>query len=129
MASDFQGNKRKQGIGFVHAWNGFKKVVKSERNFRLQLGMALTVAVLGLVFRISSLEWLLVLLASTLVLCLEMVNTALEKLLDYLAPHYHPQAGMIKDISAGAVLLATLFAAIIGGVIFIPEVFQLLVDL
>ncbi len=63
-----------------------------------------------------------VLLCSGSVLCLEMLNSALEKLADIVEPAFHPQIKIVKDVAAGAVLLASIMSAIIGTIIFLPEI-------
>ena len=70
-------------------------------------------------------EWLVVVLCITVVLTLEMINTAIEKLCDVVQPDYHPQIKIIKDIAAGAVLIAALGSIIIGAIIFVPKIIAL----
>ena len=70
---------------------------------------------------ISLMEWCLVTLAMGLVLSLELLNTAGEKLVDILSPDHDPRYGMVKDILAGAVLIAALAAALVGSLVFLPR--------
>jgi diacylglycerol kinase (ATP) len=93
----------------------------SELSIRiLAAGSVLTVAA-GAYFRISALEWCAALLALGLVWAAEGLNTALERLTDLVSPGYHPLAGMAKDIAAGAVLLASVAAVLVGALIFGPR--------
>jgi len=85
------------------------------------LAVAVAVILLGYLFGISRLEWILVALAMGLVLALELVNTAGEKLVDILSPDHDPRYGQVKDILAGAVLVAALAAAIMGALVFLPR--------
>lgn len=86
---------------------------------------ALLVAVLGgLYFGISKLEFLAILLISAQVISLEMVNTAIERTVDLVTSDYHVYAKIAKDVAAGAVLIASIIAVIIGGVIFLPYIFN-----
>ena len=81
--------------------------------------------ILGWVFQIDAMEWMVILLCITAVLTLEMINTAIEKLCDVVHPGYHPQIKVIKDIAAGAVLLAAVGSVIAGAIIFLPKIIAL----
>jgi len=108
--------------GFVYAWRGLAAGAEG-RNFRVMLAIAVAVVFLGFINKISPEEWALVSLATGLVLGLEMVNTAGEKLVDILSPGHDPRFGLVKDILAGAVLIAALAATVVGVVIFWPRLF------
>ncbi|ARI77027.1 diacylglycerol kinase family protein [Halobacillus mangrovi] len=118
MNSDYKGRKKKKSIGFRYAINGLKQVYKTEKNFRFHLAAAITAIVAGLLLSLTPLEWAVITLIIALVLTLEMVNSSIELLLDYLAPELNPMAGLIKDIAAGAVLLASSASVIIAILIF-----------
>lgn len=109
-------------MGFVYAWRGLAAGAKG-RNFRVMLVMTVAVTLLGIIEEISPQEWALIALATGLVLGLELVNTAGEKLVDILSPGHDPRYGMVKDILAGAVLMAALSATGVGIVIFWPRLF------
>lgn len=106
--------------GFAYAWRGIVAGTAG-RNFRVMLAAAIVVVVLGCLLNISLMEWCLVTLAMGLVLSLELFNTAGEKLVDILSPDHDPRYGMVKDILAGAVLVAALAAAIVGALVFLPR--------
>jgi diacylglycerol kinase (ATP) len=106
---------------FGFALKGIRLVLK-ERNFKIQLAAALIAIILGIVLHISILEWLAVIFCAALVLCLEMVNTAIEKSIDLVHPEWNEKAGQIKDISAGAVLVVAIASAMIGAIIFVPKI-------
>ncbi|MGR9049329.1 diacylglycerol kinase family protein [Halobacillus faecis] len=125
MSSDFKDRKQKSGIGFRFAWNGIKEVYQSERNFRIHLSVALLVFIAAFLFGLTKVEWMTILIIIVIVLSLEMVNTAMERLLDFYHPEQHPVIGSIKDITAGAVLVASIGSVIIGLIIFIPKLFLL----
>ena len=107
------------------AISGIITFFRNERNGQIQLVAAIIVVTLGLVFQIGAMEWLVVVLCITVVLTLEMINTAIEKLCDVVQPDYHPQIKIIKDIAAGAVLIAALGSVIAGAIIFVPKIFAL----
>ena len=106
--------------GFVYAWKGIVAGAAG-RNFRVMLAAAAGVIVLGCFLDISGVEWALLTLSVGLVLALELLNTAGEKLVDILSPDHDPRYGMVKDILAGVVLIAALAAAVVGALIFLPK--------
>ena len=87
------------------------------------LGVAFAVILLGYFLKISTIQWCLVSLATGLILGLELINTAGEKLVDILSPDHDPRYGQVKDILAGGVLVAAAGAAIVGLLIFWPLLF------
>lgn len=97
-----------------------------ERNFKIHLAAAVLVLLAGSYFKVSSLEWLILLLNIGLVLALEMINTAIEKWVDYISPEKNKLAGQIKDISAGATLIGAITAAICGTIVFYKYIIALL---
>ncbi|MBI2482722.1 diacylglycerol kinase [Candidatus Uhrbacteria bacterium] len=102
------------------AWRGLLLVARSEQNFRIQLSVAGAVGVLAMLFRIRVGEVLVLALVATAVLVLECINSAVERLLDLVQPRLHGYVREIKDMMAAAVLVASLGAALIGGVILLP---------
>lgn len=107
------------------AIKGITETLKSERNIRIMLVcFALTVAA-GFIFGISGGQWAAVLLCSGGVLALEMINTAIERLTDLVTEQRHPLAEKAKDIAAGAVLVFSAAALIIGLIIFLPYIIDL----
>lgn len=112
----------KQSIGssFKHAFEGILTVFKKERNFKIHCSFIIAVCICGFFFRITKQEWITCLLLFGLVLSLEILNTAIESVVDLASPIYHEKAKIAKDCAAGAVLAAAFFAAIIGLMIFIP---------
>lgn len=118
--------KDKKGyIGFSHAWNGLKIIMK-ERNFRIHLIATVCVILAGLYFTLNVLEWAVIILVIGIVLISETFNSVIEQMIDYMKPEIHPTAKLIKDMSAGGVLLAAIIASIIGAIIFLPKIIQIL---
>jgi len=112
---------RIKGVGY--AFKGAWILVRTESSIQIQVVIAILVIVAGFYFEISALEWILQLFAIGLVMGVEGVNTAIEKLSDYVQPEHDPRIGRIKDISAGAVMIVSLLASIIGLIIYIPKIF------
>lgn len=108
-----------QNIGF--ATEGIKYFFKSERNGRIQAVIAFVVVAAGFYVGLSPLEWCIILGCIALVIALEMINTSLERVCAMLSLELHPTIKIIKDVSAGAVLWAAFFCAVIGCIIFIPH--------
>lgn len=111
---------------FGYALAGVAHCLKSERNFRFHSFAAAVVILCGLFFHLALWEWVAVLLVIALVLMSEMLNTALESLVDLCVTEYHPLAKVAKDVAAGAVFVFCFFAAIIGLIIFIPHILSFL---
>ncbi|MGB4776404.1 MAG: diacylglycerol kinase family protein [Daejeonella sp.] len=108
--------------GFSYAFNGLIYAFKTQMNFKFHVVATLATLGLATYLKISSAEWLWIITAISLVLIAELFNTALEVLVDLVSPAHHPKAGIIKDLSAAAVLLTAFLALFIGLVIFIPKV-------
>ena len=103
------------------AIQGIVSMFITENNARIHLLATTLVVSAGFYFHLSSNEWLWVLLAIALVWIMEAVNTVIETLVDLVSPDFNPLAGKAKDIAAGAVLIASIFAIIVGIIIFIPK--------
>src|SRR5688572_26309939 len=111
---------------FRYAINGVAEAVRTQWNFRVHFACTVIVIIAGACFKISTLEWIILILCMGLVLAFEMINTAVEYLVDHVSPDYHPNAGKVKDISAGAVLVAAVAAFITGCIIFLPRFIRLI---
>ena len=99
---------------FGYAFEGLAAAWRTQRNVRIQAVLALIVAALGLALRFSALSWSLVVLSIALVVAVEVVNTAIEAVVDLVSPHEHPLAKRAKDLAAAAVLLASSAALAVG---------------
>lgn len=110
---------------FNYAVRGLIKTFREEQNLRVQAAAALAVAFLAYYFKVSRLEWALLVFAVSLVILAEIINSAVERVTDVLKPRINSYAKEIKDIMAAAVMLASLAAAVIGLIIFGPYIFQL----
>lgn len=103
---------------FSFAINGIRKALAGQRNMRIHVGIALLVMAAGVYVDLSALDWCFVTFAMGLVVSTELMNTAVESLVDMIEPRQHPLAGKIKDIAAGAVLVVAVAAAAIGCFVF-----------
>ena len=112
---------RKRIQSFRYAFSGLWFVLKHEHNFRIHLLAAVVAVLAGFYFDISTYEWLAIILVITLVLSLEMVNSAIEKLADVVSPEKNEQIKVIKDMTAAAVLLAAMASLVVAALIFIPK--------
>lgn len=110
---------------FKCAFEGIFATAK-ERNFKIELCFMTLAIVLGLVFSISFLEWLCVIICFGLVLGGEVINSAIEAVVDLTSPEYHELAKKAKDCAAGGVLLFSIASFVIGCFIFIPRILSLL---
>lgn len=116
---------RKRMLSFKYAFKGIWVVVSSEINFQIHLIAAIIALIMGFYFNLTKGEWIVILLCFAIVMAAEAINSAIEKLVDLVSPGIHPQAGKIKDIAAGAVLITAIIAAIIGCIIFLPKILLL----
>jgi diacylglycerol kinase (ATP) len=110
---------------FVYAWQGIQYFIKNEHNARLHLLATVIVIIAGAFFKINMQQWLAILFCIALVWVCEMLNTALEKLCNHIQPDYNAHIKIVKDMAAGAVLVAAIIAAITGLLIFIPLIISI----
>ncbi|MDH3711468.1 MAG: diacylglycerol kinase family protein [Cyclobacteriaceae bacterium] len=109
--------------GIKVAFRGAFLLIRTEPSIKIQVFIALIVTAAGFYYEISAVEWIFQVLAISLVLGIEGVNTAIEKLSDYVQPDFDKRIGFIKDISAGAVMFVSIGASIVGLIIYIPKIF------
>ena len=99
---------------------GAFKLITTEHSIMVQISLGVLVTIAGFYFEISKMEWLFQTLAVGLVLSIEGLNTAVEKIADFIHPEFHTRIGFIKDIAAGAVFFAAITALLIGAIIYVP---------
>ena len=107
---------------FRYAFRGILHVFGQERNMWLHLIIAVVVIVAGVVLDLARSEWVPVILCMGLVFSSEIMNTAIEGMVDLLSPEQQEKAGQVKDLAAGAVLVCAVTAAIAGLFIFVPHI-------
>lgn len=116
---------KKRLQSFKYAIRGISKAIRSEKNMQIHLIVAFLVVVAGVLLSISTTEWLLCVLCFGMVISAEMFNSAIENIVDLASPQRHKLAKNAKDIAAGAVLVAAVFAAIVGLVVFVPRLVEM----
>ena len=110
----------------LFALQGIMQFFSRDRNGKIQLVIGIVAIILGFTVSLTSYQWLLVLLCIGLVISLEMINSAIERYCDLVTTDFHPGIKNIKDVAAGAVLVASIMSLIIGLIIFIPALVQFL---
>lgn len=110
---------RLKSIGF--AVKGAYKLITTEHSVMVQFALAILLIIAGFYFQISREEWMMQILAFGLVLGIESLNTAIEKIADFIHPEFHDKIGFIKDIAAGAVMFAATAAIAVGLLIYVPK--------
>ena len=111
---------------FYYAFCGIKEGLFEERNMFIHFLFMIAVIICGIIFKINKSEWIACLILFALVMALELVKTAIENTIDICCPNINPKAKIAKDTAAGAVLIAAIFAATIGLIIFIPKFINLI---
>lgn len=111
---------------FHYAYDGVKEAFKNEPNFRAHILFGTIALVVGFALQLSSIEWLILLLTISGVVILELVNTAIEAIVDLVSPGVHPRAKVAKDVAAAAVLGSSIMAVIVGLVLFLPKILIIL---
>jgi diacylglycerol kinase len=106
-----------------HAARGIRDALHQERNFQIQIIMAILVCATATFLEFSWIEWLFVIIAIVMVLAAELMNTVVEHLLDLLVPHQHETVRMLKDIMAGMVLIQSLGALVIGIIVVLHHIY------
>lgn len=109
-----------------HALDGISYTVEHERNFKIEIIIAFLVLIAGFYFKVTKTEWLILLITSSSVLTLELINTSIERCVDLVTKDYKELAKNAKDIAAGAVLIASIFSVCVGIIIFLPKILEMI---
>lgn len=107
-------------LSFKYAFSGLITALKDEPNLKIHFLVAFLVILLGVYLQITRLEWILITSLISLVVSLELTNTAMEELINSFVDKVHPSAKKAKDVAAAAVLMATIAAVLVGLMIFVP---------
>lgn len=106
--------------------DGISYVTKSEKNFKREIALGIIALILSYILKIDKIEFIIILTMICLVLTTEIINTAIERTVDLVTKEYHELARIAKDVSAGSVLVTSIFSLIIGIIIFMPKIITLL---
>lgn len=123
MISWCVGSKHSLVKSFGFALEGIITEFKKGRNFRIQILAGVAATILGIVLKISVSEWFNLIVVIAFVLILELINTAVEAMVDMISPEIQEKAKIAKDVSAGAVLISSIAAFLVGAIIFLPKIF------
>ena len=119
-------DERLKNKNFIDAWkkalSGIWYAVKTQRNIKVQLCIAVVVIICAIIFKLNITECMFLTFATMLVIITEMVNTAIEEAVNLYTKEFHPVAKIAKDVAAGAVVLAALNAVIIAIFIFVSKI-------
>lgn len=107
---------------FKYAFNGIYSALKKERNLKIHFIIMILVIIAGIIFKISKFEWIICIILFSLVISLELINTAIETTVDIAMPEINEKAKIAKDVAAGSVLVVAISAVIIGLIIFVPKI-------
>ena len=109
---------------FRFAFSGLWYALRTQRNTRIHLSIAVAVVAVGMWLGLSLTQWALLTLSIGFVLVGEMINTVAETLVDLISPGYHPLAKIVKDVTAGAVLLTAIISAVVGLLVLGPSLWE-----
>lgn len=121
---DFQEKDKKRYPllkSFSFACQGILEAVRTERNIKIHFALTAIVVFFGWYFSLNGMEWLFILAAIAGTITLELVNSAIERVVDLITDQIHPLAKQAKDIAAGAVFIYAIFSIIVGLIIFLPK--------
>lgn len=124
-STDETPSKHKLISSFGHAFDGILDGLIKERNMMIHYSALILVIVFGITLRLSIVEWSICLILCAIVIALELINTAVEAVVDLVTEEWDERAKLAKDTAAGAVLVAAIIAVVIGGLIFIPKIIEL----
>ena len=117
---------RKRAKSFRFALEGLKVLVSEEHNSRIHFVVSLLAMAAAFYFKISGLEWVALILCIGFVFALEIINSAIENLADFVEPNRHEAIKKIKDLAAASVLVGSITAASVGLIVFIPKILNAL---
>ena len=114
---------------FGYAFKGIDDVIEHEPNMKIHVVVAILVVIMAFILKVSTIEWIILVLLIGAVLAAETINTTIENLVDMYTKEYDEKAKIVKDTAAGTVLIFAITSAIIGLIIFIPKIIYLLESL
>lgn len=115
---------KERSASFRYAYHGLVALFRTEHNAWIHGGITIAALLLSLFLQVSKTEWIVLILTITMVWTIEIINTAIEKAMDFITTEKHPQIKLVKDLAAAAVLVSAVAAFIIGIIIFLPKLFS-----
>ena len=115
-------DKKRLINSFKYAFEGIISALKTEKNMKIHVLIMILVIIFGIILKISKIEWIICIVLFGLVISLELINTAIENVVDLITQEINPKAKIAKDVAAGAVLVSAITSAIIGLMIFVPKI-------
>lgn len=124
-----KGIKRKKLMNsFKYAFEGIISAFKTEQNLKIHFFIVILVIIAGIILKINLIEWLICIILFGFVITTELINTAIETTVDIAMPQKNEKAKLAKDVAAGAVVISAITAIIIGMIIFIPRIFEFVLN-
>ena len=117
---------KKRIKSFTYAFSGIIKSIKNEHNIRIHILLLIVAIIIAMMLKINYLEWCLLFIVIAMVITAELFNSAIEKLSDIVNPDWNKKVMLLKDYSAGAVLVTAIVSLIVGCLIFVPKIIYVL---
>lgn len=114
---------KERSNSFGYAWQGMKALFRTEHNAWIHAAVTVVVIIAAVILKVSTTEAEVLILTIAFVFVTEILNTAIEKLADFISLEKHPQIGLVKDLAAAAVLISAIAAVVTGALIFLPKLF------
>lgn len=118
---------KKRSKSALYALNGLKTLFIEEHNARIHIAIVIAVVTAGFLLKISNTEWLVICMLIALVFSLEIINSAIENICDYISPQWNEVIKKIKDLAAAAVFVSSVISVICGIIIFLPKLYNLFI--
>ena len=109
-------------MALKNSMSGIEYTIKTQRNLKIQVICAIVAILLAVIFKLTLIEWMILWMVIGSVLLAEIVNTAIEVMLDLYTQEYNETIKITKDIASGAVLISSMVSVIIGGILFLPKI-------
>lgn len=116
---------KKRSKSALYALNGLRVLFLEEHNSRIHIAIVIVVVTAGFLLKISNTEWLVVCILIALVFSLEIINSAIENICDYISPQWSEVIKKVKDLAAAAVFVSSVISVICGAIIFLPKLYNL----
>ncbi|MBS5796058.1 MAG: diacylglycerol kinase family protein [Dysgonomonas mossii] len=116
---------KKRSKSALYALNGLRVLFLEEHNSRIHIAIVIVVVMAGFLLKISNTEWLVICILIALVFSLEIINSAIENICDYISPQWNEVIKKVKDLAAAAVFVSSVISVICGAIIFLPKLYNL----